>query len=100
MACFSGPSYKDVNIGNSNFLPIDIKMNNRHLKILDSFGTYLPDQIDQQKRYTQKKVDDQEKKKKLSEEEWIHPKVKEANAELAQRKEYLGQISGEVETLK
>ena len=102
MACFSGGSYKeDVNIGNYNFLPIEIKINRkRPFQILDAFGGYLPDQLDQQKRYAQKKLDDEERKQKQNEEEWIHPKVKEANAELAQRKEYLAQISGEVDSLK
>ncbi len=45
MACFCGSSYKnDVNIGNLNFLSVDITLNKSQFLILDSYGRVLEDQ--------------------------------------------------------
>lgn len=45
MACFSS-SYKDVNLANYNFYPVELKLNGRNLQILDSYGRFLTAQTE------------------------------------------------------
>ena len=56
MACFSGSSYKeDVNIGYMNFYPIEIELANKRVSILDTFGRYLGEQLEQEKMFKDKR---------------------------------------------
>ena len=57
-----GTSYReDVNIGQYSFLPVEFKLNNRIISILDSNGTCLPLQLKQFQDYTEKRLIKEEK---------------------------------------
>eukprot|EP00347_Sterkiella_histriomuscorum_P024201 403331959 len=95
MVCCS-TSYKDVNI-DAQFQPIQLTINGRNFAILDSFGKYIQEQQDQHKDYIRKKAEDQ---KKVNQETFIHPKVKEAEQDLQKRKMYLKQLDSDLERSK
>ena len=100
MACCGGSSYnEDVNIGNVNFYPIEIKLSGKKISILDAFGRYLSDQVDQEKQFKEKKFQEEELRTKQTPEDFVHPKVKQAQSEFDQRKKTLALLDSDVELL-
>jgi hypothetical protein len=51
-----GASYKnDVQIGNMQFLPVEIKLSGRLISLLDSNGNFLAEKVQQYQDYQEKK---------------------------------------------
>ena len=89
MACYSSTSYSDVNIADKQFQPVEIVLHGRRLSLLDSFGRYLGEQVEQERRFKEFKSNEADEKRRQSEATFVHPKVRQAQRELEARQKYL-----------
>ena len=52
-----GSGFKDVNISNMQYLPVEVKINNKPYAIIDTSGRFLSEQVEKSKKAAQDKIE-------------------------------------------